>query len=188
MKDLEFKRNGSGYYDPTAYKAMKNYMEGEEMKQGEVWEIQLNNGMTKEAIVIVDHGNFSSILQLTENNDFGNIEVNCHGVKYTDPRRLQYAFNNNFTSFIRTLKAEEFDQIMDSIADALGLYVEPEKLSNQPEKVVEKIVEVPAISDNAADLAAITLECTKAQAERDVFKGLYEKLLESVMKGGVSHV
>ena len=37
----ELKRNGSGYYDPTAYKAMKNFEIGgvTTMKRGEIWKI-----------------------------------------------------------------------------------------------------------------------------------------------------
>ena len=44
MDDL--RKNGSGYTDPTAYKAMKKILEEdkmEEARRGEIWEVELKN-------------------------------------------------------------------------------------------------------------------------------------------------
>lgn len=116
--DSEIARNGSGYYDPTAFEAMKNIIKKkvDKMKHGEIWEIQQNNGQFKNVIVLASHNDIAQVLHISEYGGDYSIEVNCQGISFTDPRKIQYAFNDNFTNYIRTLKDEEFEAIMDAVA------------------------------------------------------------------------
>ena len=104
--DSEIARNGSGYYDPTAFEAMKNIIKKkvDKMKHGEIWEIQQNNGQFKNVIVLASHNDIAQVLHISEYGGDYSIEVNCQGISFTDPRKIQYAFNDNFTNYIRTLK------------------------------------------------------------------------------------
>ena len=61
-------RNGSGYADPTAYDAIKNIMKSEEMAmnfyRGDIVDFELNNGLSKEAVILSVHDNYSSVVVL----------------------------------------------------------------------------------------------------------------------------
>lgn len=75
---------------------------------------------------------------------------------------------------------DEFETIMDAVAEVLGLEM------SQPAEVVEPQEEWHPIPE--PDAMPLPFECDpealiKAQTERDVYKGLYEKLLADVMKG-----
>lgn len=181
MKDADIKRNASGYYDPTAYEAIKSIMKGEnKMNKGEIWEAKQSNGTFKNVIVIADHGKFCTVLNLCENYNPEQIEVVCQGIMYTDPRKLQYTFNDMFTNFIRTMKDEEFDYIMEKIADGLGLD-KPQPTETVEEKSKEAFIPCPEPTIDLFDIEAIK-DAERAKAERDVYKGLYEKLLADVMQ------
>ena len=191
MIDKDLSRNASGYYDPTAYEAMQNYeKERRTMNQGEIWEIKMNNGQYREVIVIVVNDDIATILQLNDVANGHSITVNCQGIKYTDPRKIQYAFNDTFVSFIRSLKTDEFEKIMDAVADCLGLVIHTEHTEEAVEPVnLEKLaktaefVPLPEPSIDLFDIEKI-MDVERAKAERDVYKGLYEQLLDKIKKVG----
>lgn len=176
MIDRELSRNGSGYVDPTAYAALLEVQKGErkmDNKTGELWEITTKDGYNKECIIIADRGSYSTVLCLyDEPRRECDIKVNCMGMKYTSGGMLQYAFDRNITEFIRKLSSHEFEDIMDKVADAIGM---------------NRVVEVPVFPQPVAVetepiYTDVELERTKAQLE--VYKGLYENLLKDVLKHG----
>lgn len=179
--DSEIARNGSGYYDPTAFEAMKNIIKKkvDKMKHGEIWEIQQNNGQFKNVVVLASHNDIAQVLHISEYGGDNSIEVNYQGISFTDPRKIQYAFNDNFTNYIRTLKDEEFEAIMDAVAEGLGLATSYEKAV---EPVQEEWHPIPEVLDRLP-FDGESEELIKAKTERDVYKDLYEKLLADVMKG-----
>ena len=191
----DIRRNGSGYCDPTAFSAISNYIKGEKvkkvnkMKQGEIWEIHMSNGTYRNAIVLAAHDDIAQIVQLGDASNSHSIEVNCQGIMYTDPRRVQYTYNDTFTNYIRTLKSEEFEQIMNAVADYLGLSAQTAEEAVEPVNYQEDFndkVRKSAVEFTANGLTFNPIESDeliRAKTERDVYKGLYEKLLESVMKG-----
>lgn len=84
-------RNGSGYYDPTAFGAIKNIIKSEKVKKvktmekGEIWEIQQNNGSYKDVIVIAAHDDIAQVIQISDIEGSYSLRVNCQGIRYTDP-------------------------------------------------------------------------------------------------------
>jgi len=173
--DKELLRNGYGYVDPTAYKALLEVQKGEpmEMRTGEIWEVTSNNGWVKESIILADHGKVCTILQLIdEDNGHTDIQVNCRGIKFTDSRKLQYCFDNACTGFIRKLSEQEFETIMKKVAASLGIKAQ----------VVEVVKEVEIVKETEVLPDNLELERTKAQLE--VYKGLYEDLLKDVLHNG----
>ena len=159
-------RNGSGYYDPTAYKAIKNYMRNGEnsmkLYKGDIVEIETNTGLTKEAVILSVHSKFSTILILTENESLP-YSVNCKGLRFTDPGMIQYVFNDNVKELIRSMKQDEIDYLLQEVVDGLGYEAQKNDI---PE---------------GDSIEVFSEELTKVKAERDVYKSLYENLIGSMI-------
>lgn len=120
----ELKRNGSGYYDPTAYKALKSIEGGQKMKSGEIWEVEVGKAELATCLVIAANERFSSILLLTdESKSEDDIEVIARCIKYTNPMMLSYKFNSCFATFVKAMKDDEFATLKEVIAGKLGLNV-----------------------------------------------------------------
>lgn len=71
----ELKRNGSGYYDDTAYKAMRNYQEekkmcenSKEVREGEIWLIETKRGY--EEVLILAANERTSFVCLLKESEF----------------------------------------------------------------------------------------------------------------------
>lgn len=116
----ELLRNGSGYVDLTAYKAIKNADGGVIMNKGEIWTIK-HGKYTRMAVVLAVHERVCNVLVLNDEksseNDF---EVIAKGVKYTDPCMISYAFNDNFLEFVKCMKDHEFETLTDIVRGELG--------------------------------------------------------------------
>ncbi len=172
-------RNGSGYYDETAYMAIKNYIKSEEknmeLYEGDIFRAVMKSGEEREFVILSVHKDISTVLMLSDNEYFP-CEVNCNGIKYTHPGMLQYVFNDRFTTFIRSMKKDEIDDLKRKVLEALGCSIpEKETPAEVIEKVVEKVVEVPAVDEELKNSLDRTI------AERDIYKELYEKLLMRMM-------
>lgn len=117
----ELKRNGSGYYDPTAYKAMKNLENGgvSTMKRGEIWEI--GYGMeAKYAVVVSVQEIFCNVLVLSDEcKGDQDIAIKATGMKYTNPAMLSYAYKDRFNRFIRVMHDDELEELIAAIAKKL---------------------------------------------------------------------
>lgn len=116
----ELKRNGSGYYDPTAYKAMKNIEKGEEtMKRGEIWEI--GYGMeAKYAVIVSVQEIFCNVLVLSDEcKGDHDIAIKATGMRYTNPAMLSYAYKDRFNRFIRAMRDDELDELLAKITEKL---------------------------------------------------------------------
>lgn len=67
--------------------------------------------------------NYATVLRLMS-GEFGcELRIRSRDIRYADPMRLQYVFEENLQDFIRQLSDEEFDQTKMAIADALGLNI-----------------------------------------------------------------
>lgn len=195
----ELKRNGSGYYDPTAYKAMINAEKGEdEMKiyEGEIYEVQRNDGRFMEVVIIAVHEETSNILILSDKNSDGSTRVICKGEKYTDANRICYIFNDQIRTFIRKMKDEEFAKILDDVRNSLGIKQSTmfefewsekvvklesriDSLIRQKEDLLNKIeyLEYNAKEQAEESSGEHENEMYKLQVERDFYKEMYNKLL-----------
>lgn len=169
--------NNEGYFDETAYKALLNVQKGNIMnnyiKTGEVWEIESTNGNMYIAVIIADDGNVVNFIRLidsdTSNSDF---EVNCRGIMYGSSRMVQYCFCQKVKTYIRTLSGEEYEEIMQKVADSLGI--------EGTERVIEKVIEKEA-EPVELEVIAFDAELEKTKAQLEVYKDLYEKLLQKMV-------
>lgn len=176
--DYEILRNGSGYVDPTAYKAIKNYQEGEEMeyKRGDIIWYETHSGKFKKALIVsADYrkGSFyQSIIVLTdEPKTEDSVPVVCGGMMYVDCGMVSFAQIDRINEYIRTASDEEMAQVDEILAKNLGI---ERKTVEVP---VEKLVKVPA----PVQYADNTEELMQAKAEAGIYKNLYEQLLAKMI-------
>ena len=175
----EIKRNGSGYYDQTAYNAIKNLTGGAQMeaKAGEIWEIEKMNNEIMEAVVLAAHERYATIVQLVDTPDGNDFKINALSQKWTNTGKLQYAFDSKFVRFVKKMKEEEYTALMDAIAKSLGI----------EQKTVEKIVEVenkvPVNTQEQQKISVVAVDMSIVEGERDAYKHMYEGLLRILTNG-----
>ena len=182
-------RNSEGYYDPTAYEAIKNAERERNMqvKRGDIYFIKktnINSGSEQEngrpAIVV--------------SNNTGNANADVVEVVYTTlqvktplPTHVQVVARVKSTAlceqiftvskdrlqeFVRSCTEKEMEQIDKALMISLGIK-QPEQATK--EVIKEVVREVPAEVTQAEREAMI-----KLQAERDIFKGLYDEMFKKI--------
>ena len=163
-----------------------------EFYKGDIVEIELKNGSLKEAIVLQVHEKYSNILAITDDARMP-YKVTCRGEKYVDPGMVQYVFHDRVVNFVRSMTDSEYGAIMDAVIDALGhvpKQLPEESTATEPEQESKLILEhkqqPPARFVRDGDVMVTETEYLKkklvqAQVERNVYKELYEKLINSMM-------
>lgn len=195
-------RNGSGINDYTAYKAIMNTEKGAnkmEIQKGEIYEAKRTDGKFMNVIVLAVHSDVCNVLALTDEMHEGSMKVICQGEKYTSAHRIQYVFNSQLRRFIRKLKDDEFAEIMDKVAESLGIESEitenkhPDIVAWDKEKEVECYkTENEKLKEEIYDLECKLEDAREYQTQReeenekkalyaDFYKEMYEKLLEKVI-------
>lgn len=200
--DYELRRNGSGYYDPTAYEALRNYQRGGsgmEFKRGEIFEYEQVNRVENRLALVVSADfragdRYISIILLTEEPK-GQINVPIRmvgGIMYADCGMVSVAVNDRLFDFKKTATDAEMAQVDEGIAKCLGL--EQKMVEKVVEVPVEKIVEVQKLpvtsqcsfteegfhSESMIDVEKVE-ELAAAKAEANVYKNLYEQLLAKMI-------
>ncbi len=194
--DQELKRNGSGYYDPTAYKALRNIereVERMDCKRGEIFEFTTARGDLRKVLIISDDArrysrNLTGILLNEESKGEYGVQILCGCLMYAECDRISHIKADAIGNYIRTATDEEMQNIDETIMDALGLKVENEaaipdsKLEKELAEARAKIMELETRQTYSPEqVDAISRQANEAirlKAERDVYKELYEKLLE----------
>ena len=206
--DKDILRNGSGINDYTAYNAIKSYEKGEkkmEIQAGEIYEVKRKDGDFATALVISVHENTCNILYLYDKMTEGAVKVISRGVKYTDVQRIQYTFNTLVRTFVRKLKDEEFAEIMDKVRESLGFEKnEPivakveavsmgdDEISFYESKINELEAQKAEYMRNYENMETRLKEAVDAQnvyesqsmkaaIEKDLYKKMYDDLLEKVI-------
>ena len=140
-------------------------MNGYLNKQGEIWEAEI--GLVKRPVIILrDHGVFSIVLQLFDSDDYADLDVLCGKMMQANTKKLSYLADNRLIRFVRRLTDTEYSGIMQRVAEGLGL---GEMGSQLP---VETKVENKAESTELVEL----------KKEAEIYKRLYEGLLERMMQ------
>lgn len=206
--DNDIRYNGAGYYDETAYKAMKNMERGGTSKMdnktaytGEIWEMETLNGQTREVLLVQCFNNYATILTLTDTEPEENgLAIRSRSMKWTDCGKLGYVFYNRLTNMVRSMTDEELEEVRDSIGEVLqiqkGTFAELAGLTDDGEDSSDTgaAVETTAAEEENATQSEGGLPKEAAQMmmdsalalegmtrERDIYKHLYETLLDRVM-------
>lgn len=150
MSEFTMSRNGSGYYDETAYKAFKDMA-----KSGEIW-THYAGDREREVLIVKNHDTVCTVLSLIAECKSKNcMEITSRELKYTDPRMLQYVFNESLGNYVKTLPEEEFARVVEEIERALQIDMKKEAKEAKAE-------EKPVISDG-------------------IYKQLYESLIDKLI-------
>ena len=120
MAEFGLNRNGSGYYDETAYKAFMGMA-----KAGDIWTTMDGR---EEVLILRNQGTLCNCLSLTDKSeDKQCIEINRFGfgvydggTVYTNPSMIKYLFNSRLGKFVHRIPDAEFEKVMEAVADAMG--------------------------------------------------------------------
>lgn len=107
MAEYGLYKNSEGYADPTAYEAIRGMA-----KPGEIWMYK-----DREVLIVKNQGSYSNILQL---GAYKKSSVEVAG-RYAQPGMLSYAFNDLLAERVETLPDVDFAEILQEVADALGM-------------------------------------------------------------------
>ena len=195
----ELKRNGSGYYDPTAYKALQKIEREEDkmsmIKKGDIWTIE-SGGKEVVAVVIKTHGSYATVLTMADEPREGrNISLFARGQKYSDPGFISYKFNEGFLDFVRTTTDEEFEDIQKKIIERLGFDVKDYSITKEARaKIMEleaevkdlnEILELRRVENEQLKYRSVSEDMTSEllvlKTQCEVYKEQYERLLERMI-------
>ena len=110
MADYGMAKNGSGYKDETAYKALMGMA-----KPGDVWTM----GDSK-VLILKNQGAYCNCLTLmTEKKHERMIEIVSGETYYTNPGMVRYLFNDRLGAFAQRLPVDEFDVVLEAVEEAL---------------------------------------------------------------------
>lgn len=120
MSDFKMLRNGSGYADPTASEAIY-YL----AKPGDIFEYQMPKSK-KTFLIIKNHGRFSTALALMEESEDGDYKIQGINSKtyYTDPRMIQYIYNDSCGKFVSSVSLVDFTVLRKEIGATLCIDLE----------------------------------------------------------------
>lgn len=113
MADFGLNRNGSGYYDETAYKAFMGIA-----KSGDIWTTY--NGQST-VLILRNQGTLCNVLTLLDTHKHSRMmEINGMVTYYTDPAMVHYLFNEKLGRFVQRLPEDEFAKAREAVEDAMG--------------------------------------------------------------------
>ena len=184
----DLRKNGSGYYDETAYKAIKNTMKnptggGSTMNNGEFFEKDMKC-----------HEDYATALLLREKKyRENNVKIIGRSIMYADAGRPAYVYYDKISGYVKTIKDQEFTDIQASIAKAMGLVIDretapaPEYVPQGSESTVPEELEMlckqvanccKKLDDMQPEAPQENVEKLKTsiirlEAERDVYKELF---------------
>lgn len=218
--DRELFRNGSGYADPTAYRAMITMEEKNmETKPFEVWKYEISTG-EKMGIVMAQEGNIISVLPLFDRPFAGGIEITTvQGVRFVHPIRMAHVGESKLISYVQDVPEDSVRDIAggfckiyaDVMFPPINFYpcgfgpddpgsqgepgmpgpVGPKGISGDFEAsqqyntgdivYIEHLGQFCRISD-PKEMETLRTEIEGERREKEVYKGLYESLLDKLIK------
>ena len=113
MGDFGIKRNASGYYDETPYKAITKGPQ-----PGEIW---THRTLDDYVLILARDERVCAMLKLDDRFREGKIGVRARALMYTDPLKLSYCFFDQLGAYVKTLPEKEFAFVKKTVAHTLGL-------------------------------------------------------------------
>ena len=183
------KKNSEGYSDPTPYQAIKGMI-----KPGEVWEIRDKNSEKAEVLVIAVNDDVCNIVYLRDEYKSDCFECVGSGLKWFNPRMLNWTWAKFMTKRVRKLDIKEFAAISMEIEKVLAVKISREAfITVNPNEVDALKKELDAMHCRAkeADSMAIqyATECTEAldkckklEVQLEMLKGMYSDLMDKFLQ------
>ncbi|HIT65950.1 MAG TPA: hypothetical protein IAB61_01705 [Candidatus Merdisoma merdipullorum] len=190
--DRELFRNGSEYVDPTAYKAIVNVnMEKKNMetKPFEIWKYEISTG-EKMGIVMAQDRNIVSVLPLFEKPFADGIEITTvQGVRFVHPVRMAHVVESKLISYVQDVPEESVNDIMNMFSEVYSDVIWAAE-SNLPESEESRGYDNPGETGpilppgniEYPDNTELQIRLEGERREKEVYKGLYEGLLDKLIK------
>lgn len=204
------KRNGAGYYDPTAFQAIKNTEKGEktmEIYRGDIFYIKKINQDTGRPAVIVSNNdinenqNMVEVAYLVEKPNESlptHAKVRCHLPSTALCEQVVSVSKDRIDGFIRTCTDEEIEKINKGLSISLGITESDDTMAEKLKELTDSLSEAQRINDGLRNRIKEetdkqqesekqlskpenTDEIIKVAAERDVYKDLYMKITEKLI-------
>lgn len=193
--DEELKRNGSGYYDETAYKAMTAGPQ-----PGEIW--KRDDGRV--LVILMRRESICSTLLLKDTDGAktaDEITVNAMVPMRTSPIMVGYAFAERMAQYVKKVPDKEFQAIRRMVGAALGLPMQRSTDDGRralEEKCACLEAENKDLKEGYSDLyrkneelraelasrKTVSAEDEKAhclaEIQRDMYRDMYRDLLERI--------
>lgn len=133
MADYGMSKNGSGYKDETAYKALMGMA-----KPGDVW----TDG-DKLVLILKNQGAFCNVLMLREENVHSRmIEIVSGKTYYTDPAMVKFTFCERLGQFVQRLPRDVFARVIDEVENALDFEaLKPKSKREMCHELLDKILD-----------------------------------------------
>lgn len=194
----DIRYNGSGYYDETAFKAIKNTdrggihnMKEKKVYKGEIWETETQSGQIREVLLIQCFKDYAAVLTLAAEKPTENgMSLKNKALMWVDCGRLGYVFYDKLNQLVRSLSDKELNEVLYRIGASLDLPgdepLKPETM-NSPVVQTDVIATLPEarVEDLDSELKQMlmdsALELEGMTRERDIYKAQYEKLLNNIM-------
>lgn len=181
MNNAELKKNAEHYDDPTPACSLAKPEPGDVYASGD-----------NLALILKNHGPFSTVLVLTENDFPRNIKLQTHkGPRWTDPRLTTYRWHDKLGKYEETLPAESIAIVTAAMEEALGIgprrasgadLTGLERMADQIEEYHAELAKLKAELDAAWRAhAAAEFEATKAKNQLDLLRGMYDDLLSKAL-------
>lgn len=128
----DIKKNGSGYYDPTAFKAIINTggVNNMEVYKGDIFYIEKGKTGEKSPAVVVsateviEETGCAQVAWLTnkeENSSSTHVKVMCMTPSVAICEKLSFAYLDRFGEYIRTCTEKEIQDIDNAMLATLGI-------------------------------------------------------------------
>lgn len=189
--------NGSGYYDGVAYQAIMNVSrEVEAMgmrsdyQDGDIVEATKQNGVVEEMLLLRCHDGYATAVILKEKAPAENSSAVISRQKmYFDAGRPCYVYYDSIGQYIKTVNASELERIRKKVGEAIGLVIpDVGEVKQDPVKLIDQdtlddlaqrfSLQLVPVHKGISDLVAGLQDRDKTirlEAERDIWKELYEK-------------
>ena len=198
--DYELLRNGSGYVDPTAYEALKNFKgvnkTMNEFKRGEIYEVDCFNSSINEpryGIIVSandrEDSRYINVIVTSQSLKFDNeIPIVCKGIYYDNCEKVTLLHVDKIGNFVKCASDYEMEQIDEGIARSLGIEPKTEYITKETQAAVqENTLDVEEagtyIKLTIAEFEEMVASKTEAELKAKIYKDLHEKLLDKVIQG-----
>lgn len=201
----EFAKNGSGYFDETAYKAIKRAEDG--VARGEIWEYRMTDGNLREVLVVSaderKHNSIVSFIMLCNDLPLGatgaQITLGARTM-YANCERVTYGYRNRLENLMFLATESEMYAVDDGMLKALQLKAntDPTEVDDECERLKERLynaekrvkelmhenhqlAEGNGFRDISEREVNLLIERKKLETERDLYKSLFETLQERML-------
>ena len=177
--------NGSGIKDPTAFKAIVNAEEEKKRMgahgyaDGDIVVAETPYG-DNEILLLKCHRMYATGLKLNPGSPEENgIAIRSKTIMYADTWKFTYVYFNKIVSLVRTMEQEEFERVRKCVAETLGLIL-MDAIEVQESHTIEIDYEQIAkiVHDEVSGDTHDRDDYIRLQAERDIYKELFEKMMK----------